>query len=82
MKKYLKEIEVSAMIMMFIGIILTSIDKAEWGAWVIMIAIALWLTEVVYKAFRWEEYRHDNILNIAIMTGAIIAITIFMMVAG
>ena len=80
MKKYLREIEVSAMILMFIGIIMNLLGKADWSTWVILIAIALWLIEVVYKAFKWEEYRRDNILNIVIMSGAIIAIMIFMLI--
>ena len=81
MKKYLREIEISAMMLMFIGIIISISGKMDWGTWIQLIGIALWVIEVVYKAFRWEEYRRDNILNIIIMTGAIISITVFMMVA-
>jgi hypothetical protein len=36
----------------------------------------LWVFTVVYKAFHWQEFRRDNILNIIIMLGAIIAIFI------
>ncbi|MCK8621632.1 hypothetical protein [Prevotella sp. E13-27] len=67
MKKYLREIEVSSMILMMIGVILYVVGKPSWATWVILIGIAIWVTEVIYKAFHWEAYRRDNTQNIIIM---------------
>ena len=76
MRKYLKEIEISGVILMLMGCFI----RWDWTIWLCAVGIILWLIPLVYKAFHWEEYRRDNILNIAIMAGAIIVISIFMMV--
>ena len=76
MRKYLKEIEISGVILMLMGCFI----RWDWTIWLCAVGIFLWLIPLVYKAFHWEEYRRDNILNIAIMAGAIIVISIFMMV--
>ena len=78
MRKYLKEIEISGVILMLMGCFI----RWDWTIWLCAVGIFLWLIPLVYKAFHWEEYRRDNILNIAIMAGAIIVISIFMMVLG
>lgn len=72
MRKYLKEIEMSGILMLIIGVIITKLNYPNWGTYVILIGILLWLTEVVYKAFHWLEYRRDNMVNIAMMLGVIV----------
>jgi uncharacterized membrane protein HdeD (DUF308 family) len=81
MKKYLKEIELSGIIMLFLGVILGHFANANTGALAVAIGLLLWVITVVYKALHWDLYRRDNILNICIMMGAIVAIFTFMLVA-
>ena len=76
MKKYLKELEISGIAMMFIGIIMGRLLGSDICTLIIIIGMLLWVFTVVYKAFHWQEFRRDNILNIIIMLGAIIAIFI------
>ena len=77
MKKYLKEIEISGIILMLLGCFI----KWKWTVWLCGLGLILWLIPLVYKAFHWEEYKRDNIVNIVIMTGAIIAIMTIMIVS-
>jgi hypothetical protein len=81
MKKYLKEIELSGMLMMLIGVLLNLTGRSSWAVWTIVIAIALWLVTVIYKAMRWSEYKHDNQQNIIIMLATIVVLFIIMLYA-
>jgi len=81
MKKYLKEIELSGMLMMLIGVLLNLTGRSSWAVWTIVIAIALWLVTVIYKAMRWNEYKHDNQQNIIIMLATIVVLFIIMLYA-
>lgn len=74
MKKYLKEIETVGIIMMFVGVILGHTAGMNLGAVFVVIGILLWVATVVIKSMDWEKYRRDNIVNIVIMLGAILAI--------
>ena len=76
MKKYLREIETSGIIMLFLGFILGHLISMDTGAIMAAIGLLLWASVVVYKALHWNVYRRDNILNIIIMMGAVIAIFI------
>ena len=67
MKKYLREIELSGIILMIIGIAMYRLMGMQAGYVACGIGIALWLTEVIYKAFHWQEYRRDNLQNIFMM---------------
>jgi hypothetical protein len=78
MKKYLREIKASGIILMFIGIVLYRFMHFSAGIWACIIGILLWLTEVVYKAFCWQEYRRDNMQNIAMMLIIIVLLFITM----
>ena len=74
MKKYLKEIETSGIVLLFLGVILGRMANMELGAIISVVGLLLWVLTVIVKAFNWQQYRRDNILNIIIMLGAIVAI--------
>ena len=79
MKKYLKEIEISGMIILLIGVLLGHLVSMTNGAIAAGIGLLLWTTTVVIKAFNWEEYRRDNMMNIFIMMGACFLIILSML---
>jgi len=71
MKKYLKELEISGVILMFIGCIMHQFMSLPTGIWACGIGILLWLLVLIYKAFHWKEYQRENRMNIIIMLGVI-----------
>lgn len=81
MKKYLKEMEIAGIILLFIGVILGHTVGMATGACAVAFGLLLWVTTVVIKAFNWNEYRRDNIVNIFVMLGAIILIFISLILA-
>ena len=64
MRKYLKIIEIAGVILMFIGCIGHLFLHLSMAIWICIAGLALWLIEVVYKAFNWKEYAKDNRQNI------------------
>lgn len=78
MKKYLREIEVSGLILMVIGFFITVLWSANYGAWPCVIGIGLWLVTFLYKAFHWSEYERENKQNIIILIGATIILILQM----
>ena len=66
MEKYLREIEVSGLILVVAGILfsLFGVGLAEWFCG---IGILLWLVTFLYKAFHWNEYERENKRNIFIL---------------
>ena len=72
MKKYLKEIEVSGMILMLIGCIGHRFMKWDFAIWICVVGLMIWVIQLVYKAFHWNEYQRENKQNIIMMLGAII----------
>lgn len=81
MKKYLKELEIAGIILLFIGVILGHTVGMTTGACAAAIGLLLWVATVIIKAFNWNEYRRDNIVNIFVMLGAIILIFISLILA-
>ena len=67
MKKYLKEMEIAGIILLFIGVILGHTVGMATGACAAAIGLLLWVTTVVIKAFNWNEFRRDNIVNIILI---------------
>ena len=67
MKRYLREIEISSVILMLIGCIGHRFLHMGWAIWVCILGLILWLLQVVYKAFNWKEYARDNKQNILMM---------------
>ena len=78
MKKYLREIEISGLILMVIGFFITIFLCANYGALPCVAGILLWLVTFLYKAFHWTEYARENRQNIIILIGAIILLIIQM----
>lgn len=81
MKKYLKELEIAGIILLFIGVILGHTVGMATGACAVAIGLLIWVATVVIKAFNWNEFRRDNIVNIFVMLGAIILIFISLILA-
>ncbi|MBQ7513156.1 MAG: hypothetical protein IJS95_02055 [Prevotella sp.] len=79
MKKYLREIEVSGLILVIIGIVLSWIRGANVGMWPCLVGLLLWLITFLYKAFHWNEYARENRQNIIILLIAIIILIIQML---
>ena len=67
MKKYIREIEISGVILMLIGCIGHRFLHFNWAIWVCIIGLMLWLLQVVYKAFNWQSYARGNKQNILMM---------------
>ena len=78
MKKYLREIEVSGLILMVIGFFITIFIGADYGVWPCIAGILLWLVSFLYKAFHWSEYARENRQNIISLIGAIIILLVQM----
>ena len=79
MKKYLREIEVSGLILVIIGIILSWIKGSNYGMWPCAIGLLCWLITFLYKAFNWNEYARENKQNIIILLVAIFILIIKML---
>jgi len=86
MKKYLREIEVSAVILTAIGIICTVISiqhgndsGTNFGVWTCGLGLVLIFSVILYKAFHWKEYERDNKQYIVIMLIAIAYLIIRML---
>ena len=79
MRKYLKVIEITGVILMFIGCIGHRFLHLSWAIWVCIAGLALWLIQVVYKAFNWQEFAKDNSQNIIGILVVIIMLFIVML---
>lgn len=79
MKKYLREIEISGLILVIIGIVCSLIWGYAYGMWPCAIGLLCWLITFLYKAFRWKEYERENKQNIMILLIAIVILTIKML---
>ena len=67
MIKYLREIELSGVILTAIGIICSVIclqsgyeRAANFGLWACGLGLVLLFSVILYKAFHWKEYERDN----------------------
>ena len=79
-KKYLKEIELAGIILLFLGFVIGHLVNMPFGAMVVVVGLCLWFLTIVYKALHWKQYQRENMVNIYIMLGAIIIflITLFL----
>ena len=87
MKKYLREIEVSAVILTAIGIICTVISVqhgndsgTNFGVWTCGLGLVLIFSVILYKAFHWKEYERENKRFIMIILIAIVFLFIQMLI--
>ncbi len=60
MKKYLREIEVSGLILLAIGIAISHIWSIQYGVWPCGLGLLCLLIIFLYKAFHWKEYEREN----------------------
>ena len=72
MKRYLRELEVSGLILVIIGIVMSWIIGSNYGMWPCLMGMLLWLVTFLYKAFHWKEYERENRQNIMILLLAIL----------
>jgi len=79
MKKYLREIEVSGLVLVIIGIVFSWIWGSTVGMWPCLMGLLLWLVTFLYKAFHWNEYARENKQNIMILLIAIVILFLQMM---
>lgn len=79
MKKYLREIELSGLLLVIIGVVCSMVWGYNFGMWPCAMGLLLWLTTFLYKAFNWKEYERDNRQNIMILLIAIFILTIKML---
>jgi len=79
-KRYLKEIELAGIILLFIGCVLGHLVSMPFGALIVVVGLLLWLFTVIFKALNWKQYQRENMVNVYIMSGAIIIflITLFL----
>ena len=78
MKKNLREIEVSGLVLVIIGIVCSWILGSNYGMWPCCLGLLLWLVSFLYKAFHWNEYERENKQNIMILIIAIIILIVQM----
>ena len=78
MKKYLREIELSGLVLVIIGIVCSWIWGSNYGMWPCCLGLLLWLVSFLYKAFHWNEYERENKQNIMILIIAIIILIVQM----
>jgi hypothetical protein len=79
MKKYLREIEISSVILTVIGIGISWIMGYQYGVWPCAVGLLLMLISFLYKAFHWKEYERDNKQNIVIILVCIFILIIQML---
>ena len=60
MRKYLREIEISGVVLAAIGVGLSYIKGIQYGVWPCGLGLLLLLTIFLYKAFHWKEYEREN----------------------
>ncbi len=78
MKKYLREIEISGLILVIIGVVLSMFIGDRYAMWPCGMGLLLWLVSFLYKAFHWQEYERENKQNIIILVIAIVLLFIQM----
>ena len=80
MKRFIREIELSGLLLVIIGVVCSMVWGYGFGMWPCALGLLLWLITFLYKAFRWNEYARENRQNIMILIVAIIILTIKMLI--
>ena len=60
MRKYLREIEISGVILTAIGIVCALVWGTPYGMWPCGLGLMLLLVIFLYKACHWKEYEREN----------------------
>ena len=81
MRKYLREIEISGVVLAAIGVGLSYIKGIQYGVWPCGLGLLLLLTIFLYKAFHWKEYERENKQYIVILLICIFLLIIQMVMA-
>lgn len=79
MRKYLREIEISGLILAIIGIVSSLVWGSIYGGWLCGVGIVLLLVVFLYKAFHWKEYERENKQYIVIILLTIVLLFIQML---
>ncbi len=79
MRKYLREIEVSGLILTAIGVGITWTMGTQYGVYPCAIGLFLLLVIFLYKAFHWKEYERENKQYIIIILICILILIIQML---
>lgn len=79
MKKYLNEISMAGILLLFIGVVIGHMLGMQYGAWPCGVGLLLAMMIIVYKACHWKEYERENKRNIAIMLCTIILLYLMML---
>ena len=80
MRKYLKELEIAGMVLIFIGNILAHTAGYNYGAWPCGCGMLVLLVPYLFKAFHWKEYEQENRRNIWIIVLCILVIYIQLLI--
>lgn len=80
MRKYLREIEISGVILAAIGIVCAMVWGVQFGMWPCGLGLLLLLVTFLYKAFHWKEYERENRQYIMIILLAIFILFIQMII--
>ena len=80
MRKYLKELEIAGMVLIFIGITLAHAAGYNYGAWPCGCGMLVLLVPYLFKAFHWKEYEQENRRNIWIIVLCILVIYIQLLI--
>ena len=81
MKKYLREIEVSGMLLLLIGVVLSLFMGVGYGAWPCGAGLLCLLVIFLYKASHWKEYERENKQYIVMILICIVILFIQMLKA-
>ena len=79
MRKYLREIEISGVILAAIGIVCALVWGTQYGMWPCGLGLLLLLVIFLYKAFHWKEYERENKQYIVIILICIVILFIQML---
>ena len=72
MKKYLRYIEHTGVILMLIGFVGYRFLHWSWAIWICIVGLILFLGQVDFKAFNWKTYNKENKQNLIMMVVSII----------
>ena len=76
MRKYLREIEISGVILAAIGIICALVWGTPYGMWPCGLGLLLLLVIFLYKAFHWKENdKMSNYISVAFLV--LVGLSIF-----
>ena len=79
MRKYLNELSIAGILLLFIGVIIGHTAGTQYGMWPCAVGLLIALVLVVFKAMHWKEFERENKRNIVIMLITIVLLYLFML---